>query len=263
MRALLGMLSCVLLLGASGAVRAAEAPLTVHLSNQEYAPFMGEKLPYGGILSRIVEDVFRRANVKVVYTWYPNNRSIQLARMGQVDGSIGWTPNEDRMKDLLFSEEVVPFSMVLFQRISEQYPWKTLADLAPYRFGITTGNFYSDTFTRLQDNGTLKVEASPDDVTNLRKLAAGRIDLFPMEVEAGMLTTRLNLPPSLASRIVPQNKEYWSTPLCIAIWNKHPKAQELIQRFNRELRRMKETGELELMVTQTRHAIFARLDSRH
>ncbi len=241
---------------------AAEAPLTVTLSNQDYAPYMGEKLPYGGILSRLVSEVFRRGNVKVRYNWYPNNRAIQLARSGQVDGSVGWTPNEDRQRDLLFSEQVVPFNMVLFQRIGEHYPWQTLADLAPFRFGITAGNFYSDTFTRLQDKGVLKVEVAGDDVTNLRKLAAGRIDLFPMETESGMLTTRLNLPPSLASRIIPQTREYWSTPLCIAIWKGHPKAEELVRRFNRELHKMKETGELELLVTQTRHAVFARLDVR-
>ena len=239
-----------------------EPTLVVNLSNQEYAPYMGEKLPYGGLLTRIVTEVFRRGNVHVTYSWYPNNRAIQLARSGQVDGSVGWTPNEDRQRDLLFSEEVVPFSMVLFQRIGEHYPWQSLADLAPFRFGITGGNFYSDTFTRLQEKGVLKVEVASDDVTNLRKLAAGRIDLFPMEVEAGMLTTRLNLPPSQASRIIPQTREYWSTPLCIAIWKGHPKSEELVRRFNRELRKMKDSGELDLMVTQTRHAIFAKLDAR-
>lgn len=77
---------------------------------------------------------------------------------------------------------------MLFQRRGERYPWHTLADLSRYRFGITVGNFYSDTFTRLQEKGVLKVDTAGDDVSNLRKLAAGRIDLFPMESEAGMVT---------------------------------------------------------------------------
>ncbi len=248
----------VLLLSSTG--WAAEAPLTVRFSNQEYAPYMGEKLPFGGILSRVVSEVFRRGKVTVKYGWYPNNRTIQMARNGDVDGSLGWTPNEDRLRDLLFSEEVLPFRMVLFQRLGENYNWKTLDDLAPYRFGITAGNFYSDTFTRLQESGTLKVDVATDDVSNLRKLAAGRIDLFPMEGEAGQLTTRLHLPPSMAARIVPQPREYWSTPLCVVIWRKHPQGAELIRRFNRELKKMKDTGELELLINQTRHAIFAQID---
>jgi polar amino acid transport system substrate-binding protein len=244
----------------AGTAWAAEPPLHVRFSNQEYAPYMGEQLPFGGILSRVVTEVFRRGNVTVKYGWYPNNRTIQMARTGDADGSLGWTPTDERLKDLLFSDEVLPFRMVLFQRLGESYSWKTLEDLAPYRFGITAGNFYSDTFTHLQERGVLKVDVTTDDVSNLRKLAAGRIDLFPMEGEAGQLTTRLHLPPSMAARIVPQAREYWSTPLCVVVWRKHPHAAELIRRFNRELKKMKDTGELELMITQTRHAIFAHID---
>ena len=243
-------------------VLGASPALKVRFSNQEYAPYMAENLPFGGILTRVVTEVFRRANVSVSYGWYPNNRAIQMARTGDVDGSLGWTPNEDRQKDLLFSEEVLPFRMVLFQRLGKTYAWKTLEALAPYRFGITAGNFYSDTFTRLQHSGVLKVDVTTDDVSNLRKLAAGRIDLFPMEGEAGQLATRLQLPPSMAARIVPQPREYWSTPLCVVIWRGHPQAAELQRRFNRELRKMKDTGELELLITQTRHAIFAHIDKK-
>jgi len=238
----------------------AAAPLRVRFSNQAYPPYAGSRLPDGGIMTSLVTEVFRRAGVQVTYTWYPNNRALQLARNGDVDGSLGWTPSAERQRDLLFSDEVLPFRMVLFQRLGENYSWKTLEDLAPYRFGITVGNFYSDTFTRLQENGTLKVDVATDDVSNLRKLAAGRIDLFPMEGEAGQLTTRLHLPPSMAARIVPQPREYWSTPLCVVIWRKHPQGAELIRRFNRELKKMKDTGELELLITQTRHAIFAQID---
>lgn len=241
---------------------AVEKPLTVQFSNQEYQPYMGEKLPFGGILSRVVSEVFRRGNVTVKYGWYPNNRTIQMARNGNVDGSLGWTPNEDRLKDLLFSDEVLPFRMVLFHRLGESYSWNKLEDLTNYRFGITAGNFYSDDFTSLEKTGVLKVEIASDDVSNLRKLAAGRIDLFPMEGEAGQLTNRINLPPSQAARIVPMARAYWSTPLCIVIWRRHPQGAELISRFNRELKKMKDTGELELLITQTRHAIFADIDKR-
>lgn len=241
---------------------AAEAPLSVHFSNSEYAPLIGEKLRYGGVMTRLVSEILRRGRVSVRYSWYPNNRAIQLARNGDVDGSVGWTPNDDRRRDLLFSEEVLPFRMVLFQRRGENYPWQSLADLAPYRFGITAGNFYSDTFTLLQEKGVLKVDSAGDDVSNLRKLAAGRIDLFPMESEAGMLTTLLHLSPAEARRIVPQDRAYWSTPLCIAVSRKHPRAAELLARFNRELKKMRDSGEFASLLASTRQEVYAELERR-
>ncbi|MOA20001.1 Bacterial extracellular solute-binding protein, family 3 [compost metagenome] len=153
----------------------------------------------------------------------------------------------------------MPFRMVLFQRAGESYPWQTLADLAPYRFGITAGNFYSDAFSSLQQQGVLKVDIASDDGSNLRKLLAGRIDLFPMEWEAGQLLARSTLRQQQARQLVPQAREYWTTPLCVVVSRKHPQAAELIARFNRELRKMRDSGELARLVAQTRQQVYARL----
>ena len=50
------------------------------------------------------------------------------------------TTEWERLRDLLFSEPVMPFRMVLFQRAGESYPWQTLADLAPYRVTLAGGD---------------------------------------------------------------------------------------------------------------------------
>ncbi len=238
---------------------AASTPLQARFSNPSYPPFLDEQLAQGGIMSAVVSEVFRRGNVAVSYSWYPNNRAIQLARNGSSDGSLGWTPTAERQRDLLFSEPVMPFRMVLFQRAGESYPWQTLADLAPYRFGITAGNYYSDAFSILQQQGVLKVDIAGDDNSNLRKLLAGRIDLFPMEWEAGQLLVRNLLRPHQARQLVPQEREYWTTPLCVAVSRKHPQAAELIARFNRELRKMRTSGELARLIVQTRQQVYAGL----
>ncbi|WP_217450677.1 substrate-binding periplasmic protein [Vogesella oryzae] len=237
----------------------AETPLQVRFSNPAYPPFLGEQLAQGGIMSAVVREVFRRGNVSVSYSWYPNNRALQLARSGGSDGSLGWTPNEERQQDLLFSEQVVPFRMVLFQRVGESYPWQTLADLAPYRIGITAGNFYSDDFSRLQQQGVLKVDIAGDDNSNLRKLLVGRIDLFPMEWEAGQLLVHSQLRSVQARKLVPQAREYWTTPLCVALSRKNPQAPELLARFNRELRKMRSSGELARLITRTRQQVYDQL----
>lgn len=240
-------------------LQAAPARRNLHLSNQEYPPYMGESLPAGGILSAVVSEIFSRLNIDIGYEWFPNNRTLQLARTGHVDGSLGWTPTADRLKDLLFSDEILPFRMVLMHRAGESYAWKTLADLAPYRFGTTVGNFYSDTFSSLHGKGLLKVDSASDDVTNLRKLIARRIDLFPIEAETGLLLLRTNLPARDIDKLVIQDRPYWSTPLCMVLSRKMPQAPALMAAFNRELARMKANGELARLIRQTREQVLIKL----
>jgi polar amino acid transport system substrate-binding protein len=105
----------------------------------------------------------------------------------------------------------------------------------------------------------LKVGIASDDGSNLRKLQAGRIDLYPMEWEAGQLLARSTLRQQQARQLVPQAREYWTTPLCVVVSRKHPQAAELIARFNRVLRKMRVSGELARLIAQTRQQVYARL----
>jgi polar amino acid transport system substrate-binding protein len=244
------------LAGLSAGAVAAERPLAVRFSNQAYPPYAGSQLPDGGIFTRVVSEVFRRAHVSVSYVWYPNNRALQLARQGNVDGSLGWTPSSERERDLLFSDEVLPFRMVLFQRQGESYRWKTLADLAPYRFGTTIGNFYSPEFARLAKAGTLQVDESSDDVSNLRKLVARRVDLVPMELETGRYLLRQHLSPAQARLLAAPPRAYWYAPMSMVIWRGHRHAGELMRRFNRELAAMKRSGELARLVADSQRRVF-------
>lgn len=234
---------------------AADAPLRLHFSNQEYPPFAGSRLPDGGIMTSVVTEVFRRAGVQVSYTWYPNNRALQLARNGDVDGSLGWTPSAERQRDLLFSDEVLPFRMVFFQRKGEQYPWRTLADLAPWRIGVTAGNFYSPVFDQLLRQRVLRGDEAGDDLSNMRKLAAGRVDLVPMEQESGVYLLRQHL-PAQAAQLQPQDKAYWQAPMCVVLWRQHPQAAELLDRFNRQLAAMKRSGELNRLLLAARQRVL-------
>lgn len=226
------------------------------ISNQEYAPYMGERLVGGGILTTIVSHIFAKMKVDVRYAYYPNNRAIEMVTHGDVDASIGWTPTQERQRTLYFSDEILPFNMTLFHRKETVLTWYNLHDLTRYRFGATLGNFYSETFETLQKRGKLKVDYAIDDATNFRKLVIRRIDVFPMEREAGHLTRFWNLTPKDAATIVAEPKPYWSTPLCLVIYKKTPNAEKLIKDFNKILNEMKKNGELTLMINDSRERVY-------
>ncbi|OWY38010.1 hypothetical protein CEK28_13840 [Xenophilus sp. AP218F] len=233
------------------------ARLKITLSNQEWPPYMGQSLPYDGILSRLVKEAFARGGVDVAYRYYPNNRALQSARNGLVDGSFGWAPSPDRMRDLLYTQPVLSARMVFFQRKDGRHDWNALADLKGLPIGVTTGNYYSDEFDRLYREGVLRTDSAPDDVTNLRKLLAGRVALFPIEQEVGRYLLASRFPASQASQLEAQDKVFWAAPLHVVIWRKHARGQELAERFNRGLKILKDSGDFDRLLSETRAACLA------
>ncbi|WP_434632000.1 substrate-binding periplasmic protein [Chromobacterium sp. CV08] len=251
---LLGILSWVALFASP--VEAAPR-LKITLSNQEWPPYMGQDLPYDGILSRLVKEAFARGGVDVTYRYYPNNRTLQSARNGQVDGSFGWAPTPERKRDLLYTQPVLSARMVFFQRKDHRLEWSRWADLKGARVGVTVGNFYSDEFDTEAHRGLMAVDSAPDDLINLRKLLAGRIDLFPIDQEVGKYLIAHHFSPALGSQLEAQSRSFWSAPLHVVIWRKHARGPELVERFNRGLKALQDSGDFERLLQETREACLA------
>lgn len=234
-------------------------PTDIVLSNQEWPPYLGEKLPYGGILSRLVQEAFAKKGIHVHYRFYPNNRALTLARTGSVDGSLGWAPSDSRRKDLLYSKPVLSANMMLLQHAGPAIRWQKLADLSSYSIGITIGNYYGPDFDLPGHSKKLKLEPVGDDVTNLRKLLAKRIDMFPIDKEVGNYLIHQNFSAKELRQFSISGQTFWSAPLHMVIWRANPQGQELVEIFNQGLTELQKSGEFDRLVRQTRTACLADL----
>jgi polar amino acid transport system substrate-binding protein len=174
---------------------------------------------------------------------------------GAYEGSFGWAHAPERDRKLLYSSSMIyNFRMAFFQRSGEKYTWKELEDLAPYRIGITIGNHYSDEFAALQAAGKLNVDPASADAFNMKKLASGRIDLFPMEQESGTMLADLTLTKAERTKIVAQSHAIWEVPVYVVINRQSPRAQELVDRFDQGYRKLS-PGRLKHLIEDTRRAI--------
>src|SRR5471032_3371032 len=256
-RALRRILLTALALAAPPTLARAAEHLTVTLTIHDYPPFIGPQLPYGGLLSRVVTEAFRLSDVDVKFTPVSSNRAITGVMMGLYDGGFGWAHAADRDRKLLYSDNsIYTFRMVFFQRRGEDHPWKTLADLAPLQIGSTLGDHYSDEFSALQENNKLHVQVAASDLNNMRKLLVGRIDLFPMEEEAGKLLIQSALTPTEQNLLSYQGVPISAVPTYLVLRRTLPRAQELIARFDRGYRLLLESGHLAKLMEETRKAIL-------
>jgi polar amino acid transport system substrate-binding protein len=216
---------------------------------------MGKDLADFGILSKLVFEAFARENVQVTYEFYPNNRSLEVARKGVLDGSFGWAISTERQKNLLYSDPILSANMVFFERVNSTRPWKKLSDLKNSRIGITLGNYYSDEFALLEKQKILKTDTASDDLTGFRKLMVGHIDLFPIDIEVGQYLLQKNFPIEKRVQVTWQKQAFWIAPMHVVIWNKHPRGKELVARFNSGLKKLKSNGDFQKIMDETRNKI--------
>src|SRR5471030_168317 len=204
-----------------------------------------------------VTEAFRLGDVDVKFTPVSSNRAITGVMMGLYDGGFGWAHAADRDRKLLYSDNsIYTFRMVFFQRRGDDHPWKTLADLAPLQIGTTLGDHYSDEFSALQETSKLHVQVAASDLNNMRKLLVGRIDLFPMEEEAGKLLIQGALTPAEQNLLSCQSVAISAVPTFLVLRRTLPRAQELIARFDRGYRQLLESGRLAKMMEETRKAML-------
>lgn len=158
---------------------------TLRLATGELPPYATEQRPDQGIALDIVRKAFAHSGYSVTYFFKPWTRSLEEARDGKWDGTAYWGRNPERDAGFLISDNVLTEQWVFVYRGDapqmRKFDWKQFSDLAGLRIGAAKFNSYTPEFWALQKSGVLKVEFAADDLSNLRLLVAGRLDLVPLE----------------------------------------------------------------------------------
>ena len=116
-------------------------------------------------------------------------RSKQALKDGTLDQYITMSHKKKRMEYLLYpAQSHLNIKWVFFtthqfllkqQEQGSPVVFNDYQDLTKYKIGATQDYAYSDEFWKLANNGTLNVEVMQKNKLNIKKLLAGRIDLFP------------------------------------------------------------------------------------
>ncbi len=236
------------------AVEAADTDRTVRLTNGEWPPYTSEKLKHGGVFTHLVTEAFKHSGYRTEYEYHPWNRSYQIAQQGQADGSLTWAPTPEREADFIFSDPVTLNKKVIFHLRSFEFDWKTIQDLEGLRIGATDKYTYGNEFDLAAKSGQLTVEYVSADELNIRKLLAGRIQIFPMEIEVGYALLDRELESSQTRLITNHPRPIQITPICVAISRKIDKhrAQSLIEALNKGLEHLRSSGRYEQLMWDSR-----------
>lgn len=236
-----GMATALLMpVAAAMMVRADTAPdgatATVRLSSVDWPPFSGENLPNRGLSTAIVERTLARAGLSLTVEFLPWQRAVVTGlKMPDRAGYFPEYRTAASQEKCLLSAAIGSSPLGFAERVASPVTWRGLPDLAGRRIGTVRGYVNTDDFDRAATDGTLTVEPAVDDATNLRKLAAGRLDMAVIDanVLAHLLSTEPDLRPLRAGlRFNARLLEDKSLHVC---FQPGPAGEDLRRRFDRAL----------------------------
>jgi polar amino acid transport system substrate-binding protein len=229
---------CVMVFGVAASAVHAE---TLRLVTGELPPYATEERPDQGIALDIVRRAFAYGGYEVNYTFKPWMRSLEEAREGKWDGTAHWGRNPTRDVGFLVSDNILTEQWVFIYRQgtagTPAFDWKRFSDLKNLRIGAVQFNTYTPEFWALQKAGTLKVEFAADDLSNLRRLVAGRLDVVPMERNMACFLMSAHFSPAEVAPLRAHPKlltSQFTTHLLLSA--KLPQSARRMKAFNQGLR---------------------------
>ncbi|ASP38088.1 amino acid ABC transporter substrate-binding protein [Bacterioplanes sanyensis] len=212
----------------------------VKLANGEWAPYQSEQLKHGGFISQIISEVFAAEGYQTEFSYMPWKRGFEETKNGKMDGAFIWSKDEERQQHFLFSDPVITLSTSLFQQVGKSISISGPEDLAGKQVGGIIGYNYGT--EALEESGKLKIQRIAEAEGNFKKLELGRLDIVLEDTDVGAeQVNRLGLGDKIVANPTTINQR----DFYLLISKKSPRAQELVDAFNRGLAKLKADGKLE------------------
>lgn len=194
-----------------------------------------------GIFIELTKEIAKRANVTIEIVVEPTKRILNGFNENQLDIIY---PAVDVTLPKPAERTTAVYHKIDYTFHKSDKPYKTMKDLEGKKVGITLGYPYTKELT---GNKNLKIETANDDITNFKKLEAGRIDAFVVEEHSGVKALKDSGVKGIAydkNRPLSKMDVYYA-------FQKTPEGKDLAVKFSRALDEMKKDGTFARIMGQT------------
>lgn len=244
------------ILGLFSMISAPFAEETVHITTQEWRPYISKQFKHYGVIPHIVTEAFILENIQTKYRFLPWGRGYEFAKEGKLNGTIPYYYSEERAKYFLYSDPIFEGKQVFFHLKSYSFNWERIEDLKGVEIGATIGYHYGKAFERAEQEGIIKVQWIPNDETNFKKMLLGRIDVFPQDEDVGYEILRSLFSPEQAGLFTHHSHPLHTKVMHLILSKQIKESPELLRMFNRGLKRLKESGKYEQYIADSRKGSY-------
>lgn len=248
MRSLLILLFCGLWLLPAGAQTPPPLPI-LRVATGELPPYATASRPDQGLALAIVRRAFELGGYRVQYQFLPWSRALAETREGAWDATAHWGATPERRRDFLLSDNLYTEQWLMLYRRGLDFDWKTVADLQPFRVGLTREYTYTPEIWAAARSGAQRHESLPHDLAGLRMLLAKRIDAMPLDRNVACEILLGNFDAAEQSQVMLHPRlitESFSTHVLFPPGRAQSPA--LLEAFNRGLRALRSSGEYARLV---------------
>ncbi len=221
------------------------AQTSIILTNGEWPPYLGEMLPYNGIASRIIKEAFAAQGVQVRWEFYPWDRALQLAQQGLRDGTAVWSVTPEREQDFYISAPILRSGHFFYSLRERAFEWQQITDLKGLQVGLTRSYNYGHALQQAAQQGIIKTRAANDDLTSLRRLLRGQIDIFPINPVVADSLLQTHFTEEERQRLAQHPKPIRQYTLHLLLSRKVLGNQRSLKRFNNGLAQLWSDGRMQ------------------
>lgn len=182
-----------------GALSANAQDKVIRLTSLEWPPYSGEKVAEQGASVAVVRAAAAAMGYTLEVKFFPWSRAVAMAQ-DEKSGIHGYFPeyqSEQVAKDFILSQPIGTGPLGFVEQTAAPVAWGSLADLKGKSIGTVRDYVNTDEFDAKTAKGELKADVAGDDLTNIKKVGAGRIPLAV--IDKNVLNYMLKTDPGLAS----------------------------------------------------------------
>jgi len=233
----------LLLLASSTCLAARQVVLTA----TEFPPYTTTAQPQDGVMVALARAAFAQRGFDLRVEFRPWARALAGAQEGRFAGVLALWYSAERAERLFYSLPLFSTTVGFYARCDKPIDVASLPSLQRYRIGTVRGYKNPDTF---EQAGLLGIDAD-DDLINLKKLAANRLELALMDREVGRYLQEQQLDNSLP-RLCWQEPAVEVMPLYIGFSKRHPDGGMLQTEFNLGMTMLRQSGEYQRILRRFR-----------
>ena len=145
------------------------------VTSLDWQPFTGKALPEGGAGIAVLRAALKAEGIELVVEFYPWTRAIETAKDPSYAGFYPSWP-EDVGEGFIKSPVLFKSAVGFVEPKAKPLVWTTLDDLKGKTIGTVQDYGNTPDFMKHIKSGAIKTQVVVDDLTNIKKVAGGRID---------------------------------------------------------------------------------------